>query len=281
MKFRHLAVLSLLATGIAGSVSGQPNDPKPGGRGKHPAPGILVVPDGWGQAAPPTVKRVLESTAIEIWQHFPDRKLSPIIVSAKGGPIVLYDKSPSGEYIVRLNTGDLYWSQYAYQFAHEFCHILCNYDQDKSGNKWFEESVCEMASLFALRRMGETWKTAPPFGHWKGYAKHLTAYAEDRMSKARLPQDRTLAIWYERHAVELNGTAVNRELNNVVAMALLTLFEAEPQHWPAVGFLNHGTPEKPQTFAEYLTDWRGHCPQRHRKFVNRIATEFGVELDES
>jgi hypothetical protein len=279
MKF-DAVILILLFTLLSAHASGQSTAPKAAGPAKNPLPDIQVVRDGWGQAAPATVKRVFESTAREIWKHCPNRKLSPIIVSAKGGPIVLYDRGPNGEFVVRLNTGDLYWSQYAYQFAHEFCHILCNYDQDKTGNKWFEESICEMASLFALRRMGESWKTLPPFGHWKGYAKHLTAYAEDRMKKSRLPKDKTLVDWYERHAERLHGTAVDRELNNVVATALLPLFEADPQHWAAVAYLNHGKPEKPQTFAEFLTDWHKHCPKRHRDFVTRVAKEFGVELDE-
>ena len=84
------------------------------------------------------------------------RTLEPILVEPKGGPITLFRRGPKGEYLVRLNTGDRHWAQHAYQFAHEFTHILANYDEHERRNKWFEESICEMASLFVLRRMSET-----------------------------------------------------------------------------------------------------------------------------
>jgi len=67
--------------------------------------------------------------------------VSPILVEAKGGPIVLFRRGKNDEIFVRLDTGGYLWAQYSYQFAHEFCHILCRYDQDKTGNKWFEETA--------------------------------------------------------------------------------------------------------------------------------------------
>ena len=112
---------------------------------------LLVVRDGWGDVRRDTVEKVLQSTAAELWKYFPDRKLPPIIVQPRGGPITLFQRGPGGEIFIRLNTGQTYWSQYAYQFAHELCHVLCKYDRDKTGNKWFEESICETGNpCFAI-----------------------------------------------------------------------------------------------------------------------------------
>ena len=246
---------------------------------EYPDVDLLVVRDGWGDVERATVQKVLESTAGELWKYFPDRKLQPIIVKPNGGPIVLFNRGPGDEYFVHLDTGETYWSQYAYQFGHEFCHILCNYDTDDTGNKWFEESICEMASLFVLRRMGETWKTQPPFDHWKSFAPNMTAYAEQLIEKNSLDDSTTLAQWYGEHRHDLHGSSTKRELNNIIAVALLPLFEESPQHWESVTWLNHGQPNEPQRLVAYLADWRRHCPEKHHSFVDNVSAVFGITLD--
>jgi hypothetical protein len=275
---------------------------------RPPAPDILVVRDGW-EADRDTVRKVLESTAAELWRHFPERELKPIVVYPRGGPVTLYQQGPTGETIIRLNTGKTYWAQYAFQFSHEFCHVLCPRGPDDRDHDWFVESLCELASLFTLRQMGETWKTHPPYGHWKSYASHLTRYADDLIKPRRLG-DRTLAEWYRQHARELRQTGTNRQLNRTVAVALLPLFEEAPEHWEAVGYLfrprsdmgvvdppvgarppqgdaqatqrssavSGGLPDRPQTFAEFLKDWHCSVPARHRPFIRQIAHAFGFTI---
>ena len=69
------------------------------------------------------------------------------------GPIVLYQRGKQGEYIVKLNTQDRFWCQYAFQFSHEIGHILCGYKDGDASNLWFEETLGEVASLYALLRL--------------------------------------------------------------------------------------------------------------------------------
>ena len=223
-------------------------------------------------------RRVFQSAAAELWRYFPDRKLAAILVEPKGGPIVLHRRGPAGEYIVRLDTGSNLWAQHAYQFAHEFCHILCNYAQREHRNKWFEESLCELASLFALRRMSETWKTKPPYPNWKDYAPALTKYADERMQKAQLPAGVSLAEWFRRESEHLYGSATLQEKNTVVAVALLPLFERQPEHWEAVSYLNAVEPLKPQSLAAFLRQWRDAAPQKHRAFIEQIGRQFEIDL---
>jgi len=226
------------------------------------------------------VEAVLNSAAHELWQFFPDRSLSPILVEPKGGPIVLFDRGPKGEYRVRLNTGNRLWAQHAYQFAHEFCHILCDYRAGRDqGHRWFEESLCELASIFALRRMAETWKTRPPYPNWRDYSASLGKYAEDLVRRGQLPPDTSLAAWYRANAEALSSRADLREKNAVVAVALLPLFEQQPEHWEAVTYLYQGKPqERHETLARLLADWRRACPARHRAFVAKIAAKFEIKL---
>ncbi len=239
---------------------------------------IRPAPNADWNASLRDVEKVLYSAAGSLWCFFPGRQIEPILVEPKGGPIVLFKRGPEGQYRVRLATGNTYWSQYAFQFTHEFCHILCNYRDGGRGHKWFEESLCETASLFALRRMAETWKTDPPYPNWKSYAGALGNYAGQRLDQCRLPADTTLARWYQTNAEQLRSRLDLRENQRVVAGVLLPLFEQHPEHWAAVGYLNLEELPGSQSFPEYLAAWHRGCPKKHQSFVRRIADRFGIVL---
>jgi hypothetical protein len=226
------------------------------------------------------VEKVLRSAADGLWPYFPGRTLKPILVEPKGGPITLFRRGPNGEYLMRLNTGDLLWAQHAYQFSHEFAHVLANYDEHELRNKWFEESICETASLFVLRRMSETWKARPPYPNWKDYSAALATYADQRIRAAPLPSGKTLAQWYRENEASFRQEPCQRDKNTVVAVALLPLFEKQPERWEAITWLNDGKPHGERTFAKYLGDWHARVPEKHRAIVRRIAREFAVEIEE-
>ncbi len=242
---------------------------------------ICPAPVGEWKADIHDVQHVLRSAAEPLWQHFPERRLDPIVVAPRGGPIVWFKRGLQREYYVQLNTGGTFWCQYAYQFAHEFCHILSCYEPTEKANKWFEESICEMASLYALRRMAETWKVKPPYPNWRGFSKHLRAYADERIKKSQLPDGTSLTAWYRQHEPVLRRNSTDREKNNIVAVVLLPLFEAEPEHWAAVEFLNAAPSKKPRSFQHYLADWHTHAPERHRPFIATIAAQFEIEVGAS
>jgi hypothetical protein len=265
-------LLAALALVTSSSLGGEKAEPT-----RHPLI-IRPAPKAEWKADLENVEAVLRSAAGELWAYFPGRSLKPILVEPKGGPIVLFGRGPDGEFRIRLDAGETYWSQYAFQFAHEFCHILCNYIEDDTSNKWFEESLCEMASLFALRRMAETWKTRPPYPNWKSNAPSLRKYADNRMAEAKLPADTTLAEWCKRNEAELRKDPCLRAKNRVVAGALLPLFERSPEHWEAVACLNPGKPPGRLSFQQYLEAWHKRCPAKHRAFVREIAKQFGVHI---
>lgn len=237
---------------------------------------LVIRPSSSGdwRADTENVEAVLRCAAMTLMPHFPERKLAPIHVEPRGGPIVLFERGPMGEYQVRLATGETYWAQYAFQFAHEMGHILCDYQDTQHRNKWLEEAICETASLYALRSMAKTWKTDPPYENWRSYAPSLAAYADERLAAAKLPRGKSLADWFADHEAELYQTSTNRELNLVVAAQLLPLLEAEPQHWEAISWINTAQSPKSQTLADFLSDWESRSPERHRAFIRQIADRF-------
>lgn len=248
-----------------------------------PPPGpldIKVSMEGWHDAVPDNIQAVCISAASELWQHFPDRRIEPITVtnSAKG-PMVLFGRGPDGERRVLLNVKGKVWAQCTYQFSHEFCHILCNYREMKSANLWFEESLCEAASLFALRRMAKTWAMKPPYSNWRSYSSALSDYADEIVRTTLSLDNLTLAAWFTKNESLLRTNGADRPRNRVVAMALLKILERDPHHWQAVGYLNQwDAKDAEQSFATYLSDWHRRVPNVHQPFVKEVARLFEMDV---
>ncbi|MEO1995059.1 MAG: hypothetical protein ABGZ17_07270 [Planctomycetaceae bacterium] len=239
---------------------------------------IVVFPDNWGGSELEDIRRVCASSAAMIWSEMPDDDLLPILVRrSQSGPITLFRRGKGSEYIVKLDTGSNAWAQCAFQFSHEFCHIVCNYRDAPNRQLWFEETLSECASLYALRRMAVEWKTNAPYSNWKSYASALQDYAANRIKKY---DGRTTPVpeFYRMHKVELEKNATNRELNGYMAVKLLSLFEKTPEAWHALRYINLGPPEENASLQTYLAGWRGRVPSRHRPFVEKVGREFGIDL---
>lgn len=262
-----LVVVAMLSLGVVGSSAQSQNSKK-----NH----VTIKPQGknWG-ASTSDVKAILDSAIKPLHARFPDREIPTITVDPKGGPIVLYKRGPKGEHQVRLNVNGPYWSQYAYQFSHEFCHILCNYKEGPNWNLWFEEAICEMASLYSLREMGETWARDAPYPNWRSYRTSLTGYADNLIDGTEVPED--LAKWYQSNRKVLQKNGTDRPKNRVVAKAMLPIFEADPELWGAVAYLN-SVPDRKIDFLDFLREWQSVAPKKHHAGIAKVAALFKVVL---
>lgn len=249
---------------------------------KQPLPPLRIDAESF-KSREADIRAVCESAARELVRHFPEKhKLEPILLKrGDHGPIVLFNRNDRGEIILRLDTGGTYWSQYAYQYAHEFCHVLCGFDEDAPQNLWFEETLCETASLFSMRAMARSWKDNPPYPNWRDYRDSLRQYADDVVNKRKhLPELTRLGVpaFYQKHKDTLHKTATGRELNGAFAVTLLPLFEADPSRWESVRWINSSPSPKSETFQQYLSKWHHAVPDRHRVFVKQIAIQFGIRI---
>ena len=253
--------------------------------GKPASRPVLRIETEGFEAGEADIRAVLDSAGQELWRFFPDDKLEPIVVvRGHEGPITLFQRNDRGEIVVRLDTEKTYWSQYAYQFAHELTHVLCGFREGYQGNQWFEETVCETGSLYVLRAMSRTWKTAPPYENWKDYRDSLRSYADDVIrgrDKASEIYAHGLSAFYLAHKSVLQQQPNVRELNGAMALVLLHLLEESPERWEAVRWLNSGRTGASETFPAYLQRWHDAVPERHRDFVERIADLYGVALKPS
>ena len=140
---------------------------------------------------------------------------------------------------------------------------------------WFEESICMMGSLYAMREMEKTWKTNPPYSNWKDYAPSLGSYAAEVINRPehQLPKGKTLAQWYGDNEKSLRAGST-REQQSVAANVMLPLFEQTPEAWPAIGYLN-AKKTGDSTFKTYLDAWEESAPKKYTPFIRRVRSKLG------
>jgi hypothetical protein len=246
---------------------------------KQNIPTIKITPNIWGGAKITDIQKVLESTARQITPYIWQKNLNPIQVDrSQTGPIVLYRRGTNGEYLVRLNTLKTFWSQYAFQFAHELGHIICGFKKGDPSNLWFEESICETASLFALLNMANEWKKKPPYPNWKSYGEEFAKYAQKRIKKYPWPKNKSLGDWFNENKNDLTQKPADRGRNVRIASKLLPLFKEKPSRWEACAFINVKKTNKKRSFSTYLEDWKQSCKTAEQiKFVEKISFLFRVQ----
>ena len=238
---------------------------------------IAVQPDSWGHALPQDIATLLTDTASHI-----NRMLSGPVTDhvhvipapeTDWTPRTHYRHAPNAPICIQLTARNRRWAQFAYQFAHEFCHIASDYQRlANNPNNWFHEALCELASVFTLRKMAGTWPTQPPYPHWADYAGSLASYANDLLSdqQHQLPSNQTLAAWLSNHEEELRDDPYLREKNAVVAYTLLPIFEDQPEGWNTIREL----PNSAGTLAEYLAAWHERVDAEDKPFVKRLMGAF-------
>lgn len=246
---------------------------------------VKVANGNWGNAELQDIQTLLAAVADEFRDYVADPGQEPlnIRVIPRGSPRVLYERGRDGEYVVQLSARNTNWFQYVYQFSHELCHIFSRFDHKEheaagevaSGNQWFEESLCETAALYTLKHLALSWADNPPARQWLGYGPTLAAYAEFLESQPHRRQPAPIARWYHENRESLRGDPYQREKNEVLAGALLPLFEQAPERWRAIAHLNADPASAGKEFAAFLGDWYLACPPPQRELVQQTMALFG------
>jgi len=277
---RRRFILTLAAAGIAGPTALH-------GANETAELEILVDKDGWGAAPVPNVRALLLSTAQQLWRWCPGELIRPISVYHRPDfPQTDFLHDWHGRIRIGLACEDAHWAQMAFQFGHEFCHALAQHSAaarrswhpPRHANLWFEECLCETASLFVLRKMAEDWKTSAPYPNWKSYSGSLAGYAAERLAKPerQLPEGQNFGEWFQSNEASLRANHALRDKNVIVARQMLPLFEATPAGWDSVCYLNLGQRKDGKPLAQHLAEWQIATPAATKPFVARVAALFGL-----
>ena len=243
---------------------------------------IKVEGEGWGNVRKETIEKVLYSVADELLTRLPKKLSVPIVVThTDSNPVALYERGKNGEYRVQLHASEANWHLYTYEFAHELCHILSNYEENAGPgasryNQWFEETLCETASLFTLKNLAATWKDAPPAADWSKETDKLNRFFDLLIAEGhrQLPPHSPLAVWLASNEDKLRRDPYQREKNELVANMLLPLFERNPEHWSTLSYLNLEPGDAGNSLQDYLRNWYRNAPAEHKTFIADVLDLF-------
>ena len=239
----------------------------------------------WGDATTPDIKALCENVALHFQEQLRDTlKINGnlTIVYHSSGPMAFYRNTFGGrpdEYKIGLTVTGRFWAQFAYQFGHEFCHILHNFEETSPNNpnRWFQEALCELANLWVIRRMGQTWATRAPYQNWIGWRHNLTGYAADLMNSHEVQYRDSGAQWLrENEDTFRNGFALEDYATfSQLSYKFLPIFEAHPEAWNAVRKL----PTSKSKMSQYMKDWYNAVDPQDREFVADIAAIMSISVE--
>ncbi|MCL1910244.1 MAG: hypothetical protein FWG05_04845 [Kiritimatiellaeota bacterium] len=211
-------------------------------------------------------------------------------------PIAIWPSPDAKELDIRVHCFATFWGQLVYQYAHEYCHMFSQYWNFGGGdgrwtaenpslshsNMWFQEALCELASIWALNYVAEDWdndESIRPFAHWTTEGERmLKSYYRDHVKKfQKFDTPEAFAAWMQSNIPGLKKGS--RDLNSVVAVQLLPLFLEKPRTWEVFPYMNCGGQDKDQTFRNHLRAWHKAAPDDMKHHVVNIANRVGYPLD--
>ena len=120
-----------------------------------------------------------------------------------------------------------------YQFAHEYCHHLINgtLSGEWSDLMWFEETICELSSLYNMNKMIGFCMT----NGLQVYAPSVEGYLNNLLSKNK--DTYCLSVdcgWYRQFEDSLKVKQYQRDLYNAIAVMMYPLFIENPRLWKMI-----------------------------------------------
>ena len=136
-------------------------------------------------------------------------------------------------HIIFLCVKDNYWCQWVYQFAHEYCHHLI--DGELSGGwsdmLWFEETLCELSSIYNLNKMIEFCEDGDLQYYAPSVESYLNGVMTEHTDEFNLSSNKD---WYKQYETSLKEKGYKRELYNAIAVLMFPLFNENPHLWKLI-----------------------------------------------
>ena len=246
---------------------------------------ITICNANWGATSLSAIRGVLESVLGVLAEPFKKVPAEPIRVLPwlSDSPAVAEDHRP---YEVFLTARNRFWSLYGFEFAQQVCHILTNYDNCKGHkHKWFDETLCQLASLFALHRMADSWVANPPptVPRASAFAPHHREYAERIERQHEPPTPAGLPEWLREATDHLEADSADRTRTMTLAVALLPEFQRDPSLWTDCGALNTWDAHSDRDFTAYLDSWAARIRElgsvpRTPRYLRRLLDSDPVGL---
>lgn len=252
---------------------------------------ITVKTDArWGKAPTSNIARLCANVALHFQEQLREehRINGKLTIVYRNPPLAYYRSFFGGdpdEYQIGLAISTTFWDKLAYQFGHEFCHIMQNHDalhiaNPDNENYWFHEAICELANVWVLLQMGETWEKRPPYSNWVSYRHNLTNYARNLLAKPETQYTGSGADWLSEWEDNLRkgyraGFFTYARVSQL-SYKFLPIFEEDPEAWNAVRQM----PASSAKMSVYMQEWYNAVDTPDKAFVQSIAEIMGIQIDE-
>lgn len=190
-----------------------------------------------------------------------------------GSPMMVERKGYTDVYLI---ANPKTWHQTVYQFAHEYMHYLIQRPYDRNNPNepfaWFEESLCELSSLYILSRMEQLDYKNP---YVNNYRHKFKSYADDALANNGFSYAGSLTDLILDNEAVLSRKRDDRDRNRAVAEKLLPYFLADRNLWRSVRYLRMIDDAVCTDFDAYVRAWLSLMPEDlQNKFMHIPLIEF-------
>lgn len=189
------------------------------------------------------VVSVLESVKLLFSKYFDNVDANALAVinvyPSDDYPMVVYERNIIYLSVPAVNeSGDpnCDWARFIYQFSHEFCHYM-SFGHVPKRMRWFEESICEMASHFFLIESEKSWRSSPPYPNWSSYASSIAEYESKTCNGQQVINLSDLSNFRSPLLESLQNNEYQRQINRYIALQMLPIFQNSPSLWKIVPYL--------------------------------------------
>lgn len=227
---------------------------------------MVIEPNGFGQYNHKVVNYLLASVQSLMGCYAKNEKQC-IILHSDDGPMC---STVGNFHIIFLHSHDNYWCQWVYQFAHEYCHHIVDGEMtgDLNGLMWFEETLCELCSMYCLHH----------FVHWCESNPQLSQYAPSvheylaHLTSTQLSDDH-LRDYISQNLDLLSSQDYQRGIYKRIAASILPSFVACPDLWRILPLI--GDSRRWQTLGELFqhleTELSSTLPALHQLRLQLIG----------
>lgn len=140
------------------------------------------------------------------------------------------------------------WNAWVYEFAHEYCHNLISgkLDGDFSNLKWFEETICEVASIVALQKLPTLpiWNRILSPEYSELYRQYMNMLMLSNSSlKAHIEANRGIRVLIEHVVGNHPGSSAEKQRGayRAIAFRMLPFFLRNDKLWRIIGQIGDTT----------------------------------------
>lgn len=139
-------------------------------------------------------------------------------------------------HFIFLHVTDNYWSKWIYQFAHEYCHHLINgkMSGEIRGLMWFEETICELSSMYHLQMAATQWSCCNLI-----VCRHFAPAHQSYLNGLLSQQPQLVHDTHNRGFLQLwlpilEQQTYHRDYYNALAARMFPLFVENPHLWKII-----------------------------------------------